>query len=81
METALASHARLVAFEDAAPIVLHDVEDLHASDLDAVLADMLADAYTVADMAAALALLVGLPGPAALNAHALGSASAQLAVH
>ena len=80
METALAAHARFVAFQDSAPIVLRDVEDLHDVDQDVVLADLLADAYTAADMAMALARLVGLPGPAALEAHDLGSDSARLAV-
>jgi hypothetical protein len=80
METVLASHARFVAFEDSAPIVLRDVEDLYDADQDAVLADRLADAYTAADMAMALARLVGLPGPAALEAHDLGSDAARLTV-
>jgi hypothetical protein len=56
------------------------VEDLHDADLDLVLADRLADAYAAADVAVALARLVGQPGPAALTAHDLGEDSAQLAL-
>lgn len=74
--------ARFVAFEhstvvDLAPIVLRDVEDLHDADFDLVLADRLADAYDAADVATALARLLG--APAALDAHDLGARAAQLA--
>ena len=87
METAFFPTARFVAFQDAAPIdatavplFLREVEDLHDADLDLVLADRLADAYTAADIAVALARLVGQPGPAALAAHDLGEHSARLAI-
>ncbi|HLM04093.1 MAG TPA: hypothetical protein VK402_02755 [Blastococcus sp.] len=87
METAFFPTARFVAFQDAAPIdaasvpvFLHEVEDLHDADQDLVLADRLADAYTAADIAMALARLVGAPGPAALEAHDLGASSARLAI-
>ena len=68
--------ARFVAFPDSAPVVLapvvlRDVEDLHDADLDLVLADKLADAYDAADVATALARLLG-EAPAALTAHDLG---------
>ena len=76
--------ARFVAFPDSAPVVLgpvvlRDVEDLHDADLDLVLADKLADAYDAADVAIALARLLGEPGPAALVAHDLGEQAARLA--
>jgi DNA-binding NtrC family response regulator len=58
---------------------LVDVEDLHDADLDLVLADKLADAYDAADMAIALARLLGEPAPAALVAHDLGARAARLA--
>jgi hypothetical protein len=87
METAFFPTARFVAFQDSAPIdatavllFLRDVEDLHDADLDLVLADRLADAYTPADIAVALARLVGEPGPGALTAHDLGQHSARLAI-
>jgi hypothetical protein len=84
MTNAVAQSARFVAFEhstilDLAPVVLRDVEDLHDADLDLVLADKLADAYAPADVAVALARLLGEPGPGALVAHDLGARSAQLA--
>ena len=63
---------------DLAPIVLRDVEDLHVADLDLVLADKLADAYDAADVAIALARLLGEPGLAALVAHDLGADAARL---
>lgn len=63
---------------DLAPIALRDVEDLHFVDFDLVLADNLADAYDAADVATALARLLGEPAPAALAAHVLGAAAAQL---
>ena len=74
--------ARFVAFPDAAPmllapVVLHDVEDLHDADLDLVLADKLADAYDAADMAIALARLLG-ETPAALTAHDFGDQAKRL---
>jgi hypothetical protein len=80
MTTATAPSARFLAFEHSAPIVLRDVEDLHDADLDGVLADRLADGYRAADVAAALAHLVGQPGPAALVAHDLDPEAALLAV-
>ena len=75
--------ARFVAFPDAAPmllapVVLRDVDDLHDADLDLVLADKLADAYDAADVATALAHLLG-EAPAALTAHDLGDRAARLA--
>jgi hypothetical protein len=84
MTTAVARTARFVAFPDAAPVVLasvvlRDVEDLHDADLDLVLADGLADAYDAADVASALARLLGQT-PAALTAHDLGDGAARLAV-
>jgi hypothetical protein len=85
MTIAVAQSARFVAFErstivDLAPIALRDVEDLHAADLDLVLADKLADAYDAADVAIALARLLGRPGPAALESHDLDATAARLAV-
>lgn len=85
MTIAVAQSARFVAFErstivDLAPVALRDVEDLHDADLDLVLADKLADAYDAADLAIALAHLLGRPGPAALVAHDLDAGAAQLAV-
>ncbi len=64
METAVALPAR--------PFVLRDLEDLHDSDLDDVLADRLADGYDAMVMATALARLVGDSGPVAMLAHDLG---------
>jgi len=74
--------ARFVAFPDSAPmllapVVLHDVDDLHDADFDLVLADKLADAYNAADMANALARLLG-ETPAALTAHDFGDRAARL---
>ena len=75
------AHSTVVdTFADRAPIVLRDVEDLHDADLDLVLADKLADAYDAADVAIALARLLGVPAPAALAAHDLGSEAAHLAL-
>ena len=84
MTNAVAQSARFVAFAhstvvDLAPVALRDVEDLHDADLDLVLADKLADAYDAADVAAALARLLGEPAPAALAVHDLGAAAARLA--
>ena len=84
MTIAVDRTARFVAFPDSAPVVLgpvvlRDVEDLHDADLDLVLADKLADAYDAADMAIALARLLGEPAPAALIAHDLGARAARLA--
>ena len=77
-----APSARFVASEhstvDLAPIVLRDVEDLHFADLDLVLADKLADSYDAADVAIALAGLLGEPAPAALAVHDLGVEAARL---
>ena len=75
--------ARFVAFPDAAPmllapVVLQDVDDLHDADFDLVLADTLADAYDAADIANALARLLG-ETPAALAAHDFGDRAASLA--
>ena len=78
METAVALPARFVAYPDAAPIVLRDVEDLHDADLDLVLADRLADSMGATDVASALAELVLLPG-SALLVHDLAASSALLA--
>jgi hypothetical protein len=82
-----ARSARFVAFADAAPVVLapvfqapvvlRDVDDLHDADLDLVLADKLADAFDAADVAAALARLLG-GTPAALTAHDLGDRATEL---
>ena len=74
--------ARFVAFPDSAPmllapVVLHDVDDLDDADFDLVLADKLADAYNAADMANALARLLG-ETPAALTAHDFGDRAARL---
>ncbi len=91
MPNTLARNARFVAFADAAPVVLTDVEDLHDGDLDGVLRDRLpqdrrsalrpapraVDAAAVA-AAAGLARLVAQPGRAALLAHDLGMRSAYL---
>ena len=79
-----APSARFVAVEhstiiDLAPVVLWDVDDLHDADHDLVLADRLADAYDAADMAIALARLLGAPATAALEAHDLGARAAELA--
>jgi hypothetical protein len=79
----LTNTVRFVASEhstvDLAPIALRDVEDLHFADFDLVLADTLADAYDAADVATALARLLGEPAPAALAAHDLGATAAHLA--
>jgi hypothetical protein len=85
MTIATATTARFVGFADSAiidlgPVVLRDIEDLHDADLDLVLADKLADAYDAADMAIALARLLGAPAPAALDAHDLDARAARLAV-
>jgi hypothetical protein len=53
-------------------IPLVDVEDLHDADLDAVLADELADRFDAVVTARALAQLVGESGPVAMLAHDLG---------
>jgi len=78
METAVALPARFVAYPDAAPMVLRDVEDLHDADLDLVLADRLADSMGATDVASALAELVLHPGSAML-VHDLAASSALLA--
>jgi hypothetical protein len=91
MPYTLASHARFIAFADAAPILLTDVEDLHDRDLDGVLRDRLpqerrsalrpaphaVDAAAVT-AAVGLAHMVVQPGRAALLAHDLGMRSAYL---
>ena len=78
METAVALPARFLAYADAAPLVLRDVEDLHAADLDLVLADRLADDLGAVSSASALAELVLRPG-SALLVHDLDASSALLA--
>jgi hypothetical protein len=91
MPSTFARNARFIAFADAAPVLLTDIEDLHDGDLDGILRDRLpqdrrsalrtapraVDAATVA--AAGLVRLVGQPGRAALLAHDLGMRSAYLA--
>ena len=82
MTIAVHRTARFVAFPDAAPVllapvVLHEIDDLHDADLDLVLADKLADAYDAADVANALARLLG-ETPAALTAHDFGDGAARL---
>ena len=82
MTIAAATTARFMAFEhrtivDLAQVALRDVEDLHDADLDLVLADKLADAYDAADMAIALARLLG-ETPAALTAHDFGDQAKRL---
>jgi hypothetical protein len=79
MSIAPATTVRFAAAADSAPVVLRDVEDLHDADLDLVLADKLADAYDAADIAIALARLLGEPVPAALDAHDLDARAAELA--
>jgi hypothetical protein len=83
MTIATATTARFVGFAHSAIVdlapVLRDVEELHDADLDLVLADKLADAYDAADMAIALARLLGAPAPAALDAHDLDARAARLA--
>ena len=78
-----AQSARFVASEhstvDLAPIALRDVDDLHFADFDLVLADKLADAYDAADVAVALARLLGEPAGTALVAHDLGAQAERLA--
>lgn len=79
----VARTARFVAFPDAAPVlmesaVVRDVADLHDADFDLVLADELADAYTAADVAHALARLLG-ETPAALTTHTFRDRAARLA--
>jgi hypothetical protein len=78
MTAAVAQPARSVAFPDAAPVLLRDVEDLHDADLDQILADGLSDAVGAAAAAVALARLVAQPGPAAIAAHDLGAGAARL---
>jgi len=78
METALALPARFLAYRDAAPVVLRDVEDLHDADLDLVLADRLTDDLGATTAASALAELVLRPG-SALLVHDLAASSALLA--
>jgi len=78
METAVALPARFLAYADAAPLVLRDVEDLHAADLDLVLADRLADDLGAVSSASALAEMVLRPG-SALLVHDLDASSALLA--
>ena len=78
METAVALPARFLAYADAAPLVLRDVEDLHDADLDLVLADRLADDLGAVTSASALAELVLRPG-SALLVHDLDASSARLA--
>lgn len=79
METATAPAARFVAFADAAPILLTDVDDLHEADQDAVLGDRLADANGAAAYTGAVTRLLAQPGRAALLAHELSSRASFLA--
>jgi hypothetical protein len=79
METATAPLARFVAFPDAAPIELRDVDDLHDAELHAVLDDRLADDFGPVATASALAQLVLRPG-SALMVHDLDASAAVLAV-
>ena len=83
MTNAVAPNARFVASElstvDLAPIALREVEDLHFADFDLLVADTLADAYDAADVAHALARLLGTPAQAALEAHDFGVRAAELA--
>ena len=79
METAVALPARFAADQDAAPLALRDVEDLHDADLDLVLADRLADGLDATTAAAEVAEMVLRPGNALL-AHDLDATSALLAV-
>jgi len=74
METAVALPARFVAFPDAAPVVLRDVEDLHDADFDA----LLADALDPVGAASSLAELVVRPG-SALMVHDLAASAGLLA--
>ncbi|UOY02072.1 hypothetical protein [Blastococcus sp. PRF04-17] len=74
METVVAPPARFVAFPDAAPVVLRDVEDLHDADLDALLADALDPVGT----ASSLAQLVVRPG-SALVVHDFAASAGLLA--
>jgi hypothetical protein len=74
METAAALPARFIAFPDAAPVVLRDVDDLHDADLEGILDDEL----DVATATASLAQLVVRPG-SALLVHDLGFAAVALA--
>ena len=58
----------------AAPVLLRDVDDLHAADLDGLLADQMSYGFTAAqaaDAGALLAELIGATSPAALVAHDL----------
>jgi hypothetical protein len=61
------------------PVLLRDVDDLHDADLDAVVADKLAEGYDVPmDLfaafatAAATARLIEQSGPVAFRSHGLG---------
>jgi hypothetical protein len=74
METAVALPARFVAFADAAPILLRDVDDLHDADFDALLADELDPVRT----ASSLAELVVRPG-SALMVHDFAASAGLLA--
>jgi hypothetical protein len=77
METATAP-ARFVAFADSAPILMTDVEDLHAGDQDAVLGDRLVESQGPAAYAGSVARLLAQPGRAALLAHELSNRAALL---
>jgi hypothetical protein len=58
---------------------LRDIEDLHDADLDAVLAERLAETYRLpTSSAAAVAQLVRRPGRAALLAHELSTRASML---
>ena len=65
-----------------APVLLRDVDDLHDADLDGVLADQMAYGVSAAqagEAAAALAVLIGASGPAAVRAHDLTPAARRFA--
>jgi len=80
METAVAplarSAARFIAFPDAAPVALRDVDDLHDADFDVLLSDELEPVAA----ASALAQLVLRPG-SALMVHDLDATAALLAAY
>ena len=66
----------------ATPVLLRDVDDLHAADIDGLLADQLSYGFSgtqAADAAAALAELIGATSPAALVAHDLGPGASAVA--
>ena len=77
METAEASTTR--GSRNSGTYALRDIEDLHDADLDAVLAERLAETYRLpTSSAAAVARLVRQPGRAALLAHELSTRASML---